>query len=120
MSEPHSAGIAPFRESTLSACRVLVARLGYERAVERTERDIDLFRESGKVSLTALAGDRLDCLRWMQQQTSASVEAETERRAESLVERIAALPEQSATSSRDYGRGYARAIKDVLDLLEVQ
>lgn len=31
---------------------------------------------------------------------------------------IAALPETEATKSRDYGRGYAQAIKDVLAVLD--
>lgn len=31
---------------------------------------------------------------------------------------IAALPEGGATGSRDFGRGYAQAIRDVLALLE--
>ena len=34
-----------------------------------------------------------------------------------LGERILALPEQHATKSRDYGRGYAQAVRDVYDLL---
>lgn len=40
------------------------------------------------------------------------------RHPESTVQdRIEALPETSATKSRDYGRGYAQAVRDVLDLL---
>ena len=35
-----------------------------------------------------------------------------------LAEAIRALPEDGATKSRDYGRGYAQAIRDVLELLE--
>lgn len=35
-----------------------------------------------------------------------------------LVDHIAALPESAATGSRDFGRGYAQAIRDVLALLE--
>lgn len=31
---------------------------------------------------------------------------------------IAALPESHASGSRDFGRGYAQAIRDVLALLE--
>ena len=31
---------------------------------------------------------------------------------------IAALPESGATGSRDFGRGYSQAIRDVLALLE--
>jgi hypothetical protein len=31
---------------------------------------------------------------------------------------IAALPEESATGSRDFGRGYAKAVRDVLGLLD--
>lgn len=34
-----------------------------------------------------------------------------------LGERILALPEQHATKSRDYGRGYAQAVRDVYGLL---
>lgn len=33
-------------------------------------------------------------------------------------EAVAALPEHNATGSRDFGRGYAQAIRDVLDLIE--
>jgi hypothetical protein len=32
--------------------------------------------------------------------------------------RIKALPEAEATKSRDYGRGYAQAIRDVLEILD--
>ena len=32
--------------------------------------------------------------------------------------RVRELPEDGATSSRDYGRGYAQAVKDVLALLQ--
>lgn len=35
-----------------------------------------------------------------------------------LVVHIAALPESHASGSRDFGRGYAQAIRDVLALLE--
>lgn len=35
-----------------------------------------------------------------------------------LVAHIAALPESHATGSRDFGRGYAQAVRDVLALLE--
>lgn len=35
-----------------------------------------------------------------------------------LVDAIKELPSQAATSSRDYGRGYAQAIKDVLALID--
>lgn len=35
-----------------------------------------------------------------------------------LQTRIAALPEQNPTKSRDYGRGYAQAIRDVQELLK--
>jgi hypothetical protein len=34
-----------------------------------------------------------------------------------LIEAVAALPEKNATGSRDFGRGYAAAIRDVLDLM---
>jgi hypothetical protein len=37
---------------------------------------------------------------------------------EELRELIAKLPEQAATTGRDFGRGYALAIKDVLDALD--
>lgn len=39
------------------------------------------------------------------------------RLAEGIVDKIAALPEREATKSRDYGRGYAQAVRDVLALL---
>lgn len=35
-----------------------------------------------------------------------------------LREEIEALPEQAASQSRDYGRGYAHAIRDVMEVLE--
>lgn len=35
----------------------------------------------------------------------------------SLRDKIEALPETEATGSRDFGRGYAKAIKDVLALM---
>jgi len=35
-----------------------------------------------------------------------------------IKDRITDLPEQNATSGRDFGRGYAKAVKDVLDILE--
>ena len=37
---------------------------------------------------------------------------------QSLGARIKALPEQAANKSRNYGRGYAQAIRDVLALIE--
>ena len=40
--------------------------------------------------------------------------------ATTLLDQIAALPEQAASSSRDFGRGYALAIRDVLALLGAQ
>jgi len=35
-----------------------------------------------------------------------------------LEEQLQGLPEENATKSRDYGRGYAQAIRDVLKLLD--
>ena len=35
-----------------------------------------------------------------------------------LAARTRRMPEDSATKSRDYGRGYAQAIRDVLEILE--
>lgn len=35
-----------------------------------------------------------------------------------LIDMISALPEHNATGSRDFGRGYAHAIRDVLRLLD--
>lgn len=35
-----------------------------------------------------------------------------------LLNLIRQLPEDEATKSRDYGRGYAQAIRDVLAILE--
>ncbi len=35
-----------------------------------------------------------------------------------LAAAVQALPEHNATTSRDYGRGYAHAIRDVLALLD--
>lgn len=35
-----------------------------------------------------------------------------------LRDRLEALPEQGATSGRDFGRGYSQAIRDVLQLIE--
>lgn len=37
---------------------------------------------------------------------------------QTLVEQISALPASVATKSRDYGRGYSHAVRDVLLLLE--
>lgn len=37
-----------------------------------------------------------------------------------LSDKIKALPEQGATKSRDFGRGYSQAIKDVLALMQVE
>ena len=41
-------------------------------------------------------------------------------RPEDIIEMIRALPAQEATKSRDYGRGYAQAVKDVLRLLDAR
>ena len=46
--------------------------------------------------------------------------AEWRPEATTLLDQIAALPEQAASSSRDFGRGYALAIRDVLALLGAQ
>ena len=35
-----------------------------------------------------------------------------------LRDRIASLPEDNATGSRDFGRGYAKAVRDILELLD--
>lgn len=35
-----------------------------------------------------------------------------------LREQMLALPEENARGSRDFGRGYSKAVRDVLDLID--
>lgn len=114
----------PFRSSTVNAARALVSQRGFDWAIERTERDIALHSGPGGDSvIVGLAGDRLDCLRWLRRQEAAeSPQDEPEvvrdpeafqkgraRALEAVLARLDRLPEDLLTKTRDEGRGVSHA-----------
>jgi len=40
------------------------------------------------------------------------------RWADSIVAKIKTLPPENATGSRDFGRGYMQAVKDIIEIIE--